>query len=76
MKIKKNMKKGEFMANNGKIKRPKMSVFRKSSFPRHFEAAKNSIISDTEGSYTGTPVSFGEDEIPEDLYPTQDADDL
>ncbi len=61
------------MENKGKIKRPKLSAFRKSSFPRHFEAAKNSIINDVEGSYTGTPVSFGEDD---DLDPIQDADDL
>lgn len=61
------------MENKGKIKRKGLSAFRKSSFPRHFEAAKNSIINDVEGSYTGTPVSFGEEE---DLYPTQDADDL
>ena len=66
-------KKGENMENKGKIKSSKISAFRKSSFPRHFEAAKNSIVSDTEGSYTGTPVSFGNED---DLYPTQDADDL
>ena len=61
------------MENNGKIKKSKLSAFRKSSLPRHFEAAKNSIFSDTEGSYTGTPVSFGDED---DLYPVQDADDL
>ena len=61
------------MENKGKIRKSKLSAFRKSTFPRHFEAAKNSIISDTEGSYTGTPVSFGDED---DLFPTQDADDL
>ncbi len=61
------------MENNGKIKKSKCSAFRKSTFPRHFEAAKNSIVSDAEGSYTGTPVSFSDED---DLYPTQDADDL
>ncbi len=64
------------MANKGNSRRPKLSTFRKSSFPRHFEATKNPIISDTEGSYTGTPVGFCENEDTEDLYPTQDADDL
>lgn len=63
------------MENKGKIRKSGHSAFRKSTFPRHFEASKNNIISDTEGSYTGTPVSFaGEDT--DDLYPTQDADDL
>lgn len=61
------------MENKGKTKKSGLSAFRKSSFPRHFEAAKNGIVSDTEGSYTGTPVSFGDDY---DLYPVQDADDL
>ncbi len=64
------------MDNKGKIKPSKLSAFRKSSFPRHFEAAKNPIINDTEGSYTGTPVSFGGDNDIDSLYPTQDADDL
>ena len=61
------------MENKGKFRASRFSAFRKSSFPRHFEAAKNSIVSDTEGSYTGTPVSFGDED---DLSPTQDADDL
>ena len=61
------------MENKGKIRKPKLSAFRKSTFPRHFEAAKNDIISDPQGSYTGTPVSYGDED---DLYPTQDADDL
>lgn len=61
------------MKNKGKFNLSKLSVFKKSSFPRHFEATKNSIVSDPQGSYTGTPVCFNDDE---DLYPTQDADDL
>ena len=61
------------MENKGRIRKSGLSAFRKSTLPRHFEAAKNSIISDTDGSYTGTPVSFGDEE---DLCPTQDADDL
>ncbi len=61
------------MENKGRIRKSKLSAFRKSTLPRHFEAAKNSIISDTDGSYTGTPVSFSDED---DLYPTQDADDL
>ncbi|MBO5396290.1 MAG: hypothetical protein J6A97_05340 [Clostridia bacterium] len=63
------------MENKGKINKSKLSAFRKSTFPRHFEAAKNSIVNDVQGSYTGTPVSFGNDDT-DDLVPTQDADDL
>lgn len=64
------------MENKGNISHRKFTLFRKPSAPRHFEAAKNPIITDPEGSYTGTPVNQTGEINFNDLYPTQDADDL
>ena len=63
------------MENKGNFRRKKFSLFRKSSSGCHFEATPKGIISDPQGSYTGTPLNFtGEPDYNE--YPTQDADDL
>ena len=63
------------MENKGNFRRKKFSLFRKFSPTYHFEASPKGIISDPQGSYTGTPLnSTGEPDYNE--YPTQDADDL
>ena len=64
------------MENKGKIRRRSFTLFRKSRPPQHFSPAKKPVITDPEGSYTGTPVNFMGEISADDLYPTQDADDL
>ena len=64
------------MENKGKIRHRKFTLFRKSVTPHHFEPVQKHIITDPEGSYTGTPVNQSGEISFTDLYPTQDADDL
>ena len=64
------------MENKGKICLKGFTLFRKNRTPQHFESAKKPVITDPEGSYTGTPVNFMGEITADDLYPTQDADDL
>ena len=63
------------MENNGKLTKRKFFLFRKSTAPHHFESAKSTIITDPNGSYTGTPVNEKGTVLPDEI-PTQDADDL
>ncbi len=64
------------MKNKGKIRHRNFTLFRKSTQPKHFEQTKGPIITDPQGSYTGTPVNQSGDISFNDLFPTQDADDL
>ena len=64
------------MENKEKKRRGHITIFRKSAAPRHFEATRKPIITDPQGSYTGTPVNGAGELNLNDLYPTQDADDL
>ena len=63
------------MTDKGKI-RKNFSLFRKTTRPHHFDASKKTIITDPEGSYTGIPLNSNGERDFNDMYPTQDADDL
>ncbi|MBR3768792.1 MAG: hypothetical protein IKL10_11225 [Clostridia bacterium] len=63
------------MENNGKSKKLKVTAFKKNNRSRHFTGTMPPV-NDVLGSYTGTPVTFGEPEDDDDFIPVQDADDL
>ncbi len=63
------------MENKQKNNKVKITSFRKSYRSRHF-TGEAPPVSDVLGSYTGTPVNLNCMTDYEDLFPTQDADDL
>ena len=64
------------MEQNGKTRKARIITFRKKRGPEHFSPVNSKILSDVDGSYTGTPVTESFDTDEEDLHPVQDADDL